>query len=237
VVDLAAAKRGLAPNPSNPAFAFVFRRYAPFARFGGVRPHGVLSGFGSFAGDNRGPSTSWEATSRTYCWVIFDRSGILEHRSSSSGTHFHPLIGAVVTGHTKVKHTVVPIRLAGPFLFRFRASTSGNNPLVTGSPDINTYVDARIDFGTPGLLKVYGETFGDNFPNLEVFVVCLRSRRTALLFDGRTTGGPNAGPAVRLIGEHERHSLGIFQASLALDPKGELEINYLFGPRTLPDYE
>lgn len=218
-----------------PAFGLYFRRYAPFAKFGRANPYTL--GFGGyFAGDNRGVSTSINVTSRTYGFVMFNRDGVGYMYASSSGTHFHPTIGDVIVGQSKTNYTIVRDTVNGPDIFGFKASTAGNNPLIKPSPDINTFISVIISFSTPNKLRITGEVFGDNFPNLEVFLLCYRSSRTALLLDGQTTGGPNSGPGTRLYGAHESFSLGKFSAALNLDEKGELSTNSIISSTKLPDY-
>jgi hypothetical protein len=167
---------------------------------------------------------------------MFNHDGIVDRYAGTDGTHIHLRFFGEVVGNAKVSMTVVRSSLAGPSLFEFTASTAGANPLIPGSPDIDTVVKVRIDFGAPKVLRLSGEVFGDNFPNLEVFVVCYRSAHTALLIDGRTKGGRDTGPATRLIGSHSGHSLGRFVANLALNEKGELAYDYKIGASTLPEY-
>ena len=213
-------------DPKYPVFGLFFRRYAPFKKFGGINPTpwgtGVL---GNFAGDNRGPLTSLKVSSRTYGCVMFNRFGVGYSFAGSSGTHFHPaLFWDTITATAKTKFTLVRSTLTGPDLFGFKASTAASNPLVKPSPDINTFVDVTVNFAVPQRLTIRAQAFGDYFPNLEVFLLCFRSARTALLIDGRTPLGPDAGP-FSLPGTGEYHDLGYFSGALALDQKGELAAN------------
>lgn len=214
-----------------PVFGLYFRRYAPFARFGRANP--LTMGFGYFGGDDRGVSTSLQATSRTYGVVMFNQFGIVHNFAGSSGTEFHPAVGNVITGMAHVKNTVVRSTLAGPNLFGFRASTAGGNPLVPGAPNIDTFVDARFEFGRANLLKISGQVYGDDFPNLEVFLVCYRSGKTALLVDGQTEGGRNTGPLAHLAGAHSDQLLATFSAHLELDKNGRLARSSVVGPTTI----
>jgi hypothetical protein len=219
----------MANGSSDPVFSFIFRRYAPFARFGRANP--LTLGFGYFEGDDRGVSTSQRnTTSRTYGIVFFNRSGPLRLLAGSSGTTFHPAIGDPIVGMAKVGSTLVRDSLAGPDLFSFRASTAGSNPLVPASPDIDTIVHVRIDFGAPKALRITGEVFGDNFPNLEIFILCYHTNQTALLLDGRTGGGRNTGPMLHLWGEGNNNLLARFSAGLTLDERGEMPFSTTVGP-------
>ncbi len=208
-----------------PSFGFYFRRYVPAAKFGRANPYSLGIG-GYFEGDNRQASTSLKVSSRTYGMVIFDQFGVGFHSGGSDGTHFHPTIGSVIVGMSKVKHTLVETTLNGPNLFGFRASTAGNNPLVKPSPDINTFVDMRVDFGNFNKLNISGTVSGDHFPNIEVFLLCLRSARTAMLLDGRTDWGGNTGPMFKLFGAGKSNTIAKISASLILDSKGELATDY-----------
>lgn len=216
-----------------PTFILYFRRYAPFDSFGGGIP---LSRFARFEGDHRtGPSTSPKATSRTYGVVFFNQSGVVYQFAGSSGSEVHPAFSGVIRGMAKVSMTVVRTTLAGPLLFGFTANTAGSMPLIPGAPDINTFISAQVDFGHPKWLRIWGEAFGDNFPNLEIFVSS--GQHSALLLDGRTTGGRDTGPAMRLMGSHSNHSLGKFVANLALNEKGELAFDHTSPATTLSPYD
>jgi hypothetical protein len=209
-----------------PTYGLYFRRYAPFATFG----------VPSFEGDGRsGASTSLKVTSRTYGFVMFNQFEVISHFANTSGTHYHPPFGKEIIGMAKVSMSSARTTMAGPSLIEFEANTAGANPLIPKSPDIDTFVKARFDFGfgNPPMMRIYGEVFGDNFPNLEVFLVCYRSSHTALLIDGRTTGGRRTGPITRLAGGHRDQSLGKLSGTLLLTEGGELVRDYTTAPTTM----
>lgn len=203
-----------------PVFGLHFRRYAPFARFGRFNP--LTVGFGYFGGDDRGVSTSLQDSSRTYGAVMFNKFGVVHHFAGACPTEFHPAVGSVIKGMAKVKSNFVRTKLEGPSLFEFRASTAGGNPLVPGAPDIDTFIDARIEFGMASRLRVSGHVYGDNFPNLEVFLMCYRTGRTALLVDGQTEGGRSTGPMGHLWGDGADNLIAVFRGDLPLDDEGRL---------------
>jgi hypothetical protein len=211
-------------------FIFCFRRYAPFKKFGGA------TGF-DFEGDDRGPSTSFAVSSRTYACLFVSRSEVLYGFSGSSGTRFlgyadwtGGLLGLRILGdwiNADTKGTVgfsdVSLKVReenASDLVAFTASTAGDNPLVPLSPDIDTIVKAKFFYNHPRTLIVEGEVFGDDFPNLEVFINS--GSKSAMLLDFRTTGGQDTGPVTRLKGSHAGQSLGKFSVSLPLNDKGEL---------------
>ncbi|MET4235547.1 hypothetical protein ABIA85_008858 [Bradyrhizobium sp. LA6.10] len=207
---------------AHPAFGLHFRRYAPFSTFG----------FG-FEGDNRGPSTSLKATSRTYGCVMFNKVEVFYWFGGTSGTHRSTLLFGEIIGHSKVRMSVttIPSTRAGQVIFK--ASTAGNMPLLPKTPDIDTSVYLAIEFGSQ-TMHVEGSVFGDTFPNLEVFLHSYRSEHAALLLDGRTTGGKNLGPISRLPGAGASIFLGKFDRNFSLNEKGELAQNYTTFATTLP---
>jgi hypothetical protein len=220
-----------------PAFGLYFRRYAPFDSFGGASP---FNPGGRSEGDQRkSASVSLKDTSRTYGCVMFNRFGIIGQFAGTSGTKTHTLLFGDVVGYAKVDFTVARSTLNGPDLFGFRALTSAPYPLWFKrlTPDIDTFVDVQVDFGASNFLRISGQVFGDNFPNLEVFLLCYRSKNTALLVDGQTTGGRDTGPFTRLYGTNSGHVLARFAEMLALNERGELLSSYKTARAiTLPDY-
>ena len=213
-----------------PTYTLVCRRYAPFETFGVAFPFGA----GRFEGDNRGPSTSLKDSSRIYQVVMFNRYGLVYNYAGTDGTRYDSWFWGEALKYAKISNTVVRSTLAGPDLFGFEASTAGGNPLVPIAPDINTFLQARVDFGLEGKLRINSEVFGDNFPNLEVFLISARSNYTAFLIDGRTTGGRNFGPHVRLWGECRTHRLAGSNRTIDLNSDGSFLGNSTVGPTTLP---
>jgi hypothetical protein len=195
---------------ASPAFGLHFRRYAPFAKFG----------FPSFKGDNRKQaSTSLQATSRTYGAVLFRQEGIISQFAGSSGTEDANLVLHFLERKAMATVSIKATRSteAGPGLIGFSASTAGANPLMPASPDIDTTVDVRITWSSAGMMRVSGTVSGDDFPNLEVFIRCYQSKRSALIVDGRTGRGPTAGP-FSLFGSGGK--LCTFSASIPLTEAG-----------------
>jgi len=217
-----------------PSFGLFFRRYAPFETF--ARADQPINLGGSSEGDHRADaSTSLKATSRTYGCVMFNREGIFYNFAGSSGTVTHTLLWGDIVGMADVGINVIPLS-SGSNLVAFIASTAGGYRLLPGSPDIDTMVRAQIDFTDPKWMRIAGEAFGDNFPNLEVFVRCFRSSHSALLIDGRTTGGRDTGPFTRLIGTHSDYSLGKFVANLGLSNEGQLLADRTVAATSMGDY-
>lgn len=225
-------------------YTFWFRRYAPFDDFG-------ATGF-RFEGDHRDSgSTSERATSRTYGCLYFTTSEVLYGFSGSSGTTWEGyapwtsgMLGVRIlldvlnndakgaTAFTNVSLDVV--ENVQPNIIEFTASTAGAMPLLPHvSPDIDTTVKMKFDFTQKGVLAIKGHAIGDDFPNLEIFLVT-PSGRSALLVDSYTTGGQDSGPMTRLLGSHDENLIGSCYLSLPLNDRGELISDYRAHPTTMP---
>ncbi len=180
----------------------IVRRYAPFATFGG-----------GFEGDIRTvATTSPTATARTVGIVSFDPTGVTGYKGLSSGSEFFGagkwLAAKIGKRYSTVKAEVSNLAL-DPLGQRigFTVHTAGSNPLVPiVAPDIDTFVDLQVTFGID--TQYNGTVRGDGFPNAEVFVVDPEGKEV-LLFDFRTGGGRQTGPAA-LFGDHSRNILGTF---------------------------
>jgi hypothetical protein len=192
-------------------YTLLFRRYAPFAKFG----------FG-FEGDHRvGPSTSMLATARTIGVVPFARGSVGSVKGDSSGTEYvggGDWLRKMAGRHKSHVSSVISKECISANTISFRASTAGANPMVPGAPDIDTIVDFCAEWIASGL-RFSGVVRGDDFPNAEVFVLDSGSVG-CLLFDGRTTGGQDTGPIIRLAGSHETQILGAFSCAVPILPSG-----------------
>jgi len=185
------------------ALYLYFRRFAPFASFGG-----------GFEGDNRSHSTSLKATSRTSAFVQFTSAGVLMHSGHSSGSEW--LIGSKEYGTVKIN---VSFKLARKGMVAFVASSAGSNPLVPGAPDIDTFVVVLAIF-RPGELLITGQVNGDGFPHAEVFL--RDSKGTARMLMEYSTSSGGAGPFHRLWGPHQDNVIGKFRTKIALNGDGSL---------------
>ena len=193
-------------------FSLHFRRYAPFKTFG----------IPSFKGDTRkAASTSLQATttSRTHGMVRFTQLGILDKAGSSSGTHDANLVLTFLDRQAMSSVSISAVRSneTGPGLLGFTAKTAGSNPLIPGSPDIDTRVELRVSWGLGKTMQISGKVAGDDFPNLEVFIRCHGSGKSALLVDARTDRGARTGP-FSLFGNGG--NLCSFNATMPLSDQG-----------------
>jgi hypothetical protein len=217
-----------------PTYGLYFRRYAPWKEFGLPRFHG----------DGRGPSTSIHATARTSGRIFFNRYEIVSYLADASPTRRSDVLtwfgASDVVALAKVRMTLARSPVNGPDLIGFSAETAGSNPLVPLSPDINTYVNMEFRFTRDkpvNSVEVSGEVFGDSFPDFEVFLWCLRTDRTALLLDARTTGGKNFGPNDRLPGTNRDLLLGRIKATLLIGAKDELSADYRANTTQMTGFE
>lgn len=164
-------------------FGLVLRAYAPFAYFGAA-----------FKGDNRGPTSSPNVTSRIKSWVDFDpvagTVGLAHAKSDAS----HWIIGTYSEIGMPVSR-VVNVRRGVDSLY-FELRSAGSNPLVKRAPPIDMAV-ALTTAVRPGRLDVQARLTGDQFPNVEVLLQDNASnRRTLMSFE--TTGAAHTGP-LRLL--------------------------------------
>jgi hypothetical protein len=197
-------------------YSLWFRRYAPFPRFG----------FG-FEGDNRvSASMNMKDTARTVGGVSFGPGTVGSALAWSSGTRFSGLGESAQTAlgrHYSSVTSAVTVSTATLEMVRFTAQTSGANPMIPGSPDIDTYVDMDVVFA-PSAIACTGTIRGDDFPSCEVFVYDGKGK-SMLLFHFKTTADQDTGPG-KLFGAHEKKKLGDFCTRIPIGKQGE----FLFAP-------
>jgi hypothetical protein len=87
--------------------------------------------------------------------------------------------------------------------------------------EIDTFAKLPFDFAQKGTFVASGRAFGEDFPNLEVFLASPGSK-SALLIDGHTTGSQETGPMTNLRGSHEDQLLRQLNFSLPVDDDGNL---------------
>jgi hypothetical protein len=107
-----------------------------------------------------------------------------------------------VYGRTATGQPIIGVTSAGGTLYMHFA---GANPLIFPqllSPEIDTRLDliGSVDAAPSGQICYYGNLYGDQFPNAEVFVVNSENQPTMLL-TFTTPGGPNSGPIQYLPGD------------------------------------
>jgi hypothetical protein len=196
-----------------PVFLMIFRRFAPFASFGG-----------GFEGDNRIATADPAASSRTSGSVMFDETRAQPLSGASSGTAYvGPFevmkdIGPRFLGRhfAKVSLKLSNFRSAGNGI-QFTAYTEGGNPMVPGAPDIDTFVDLVAHFG-PDRVNFTGDLRGDGFPNAEVIFVD-PTGKAHLVLDYRTSSGIT-GPMTRLMGNGDTNKFARFSVTFLQTDRG-----------------
>ncbi len=189
---------------TNQNYQLVFRRYAPFDSFGG-----------GFEGDKRTSASvaqDGSATFRTSGRVSFSQAGEVKVLGGrTSGTRWRSAVDnakvsmQLAVFKTKAGHVV------------FRASSAGSNPMVLGSPDIDTFVTMGAIWWE-NILRLVGHVSGDAFPNCEVFVKDPKGN-PVLLVDFHTKSG-EAGPFYRLFGSGSSQQFADFDVGVRLNADG-----------------
>lgn len=172
-------------------FALIVRAYAPFESFG-VPP---------FHGDARGPSTSPNVGSRLKAWVVFDPTNGKLETPGAKCDESHLLVWPNSRETEIPKVRVDGVQLGSNWM-HFRLTTSGANPVIKKSPDIDLRAAMTVSVGK-GHLNINAELTGDTFPNSEVIVQDEKGKRR-MIQSYETTGGRRTGPIVRLPGENYR---------------------------------
>lgn len=188
-------------------YGLFFRRYAPFATFGG-----------GFEGDDRSnSSTSLTATARTIGSLMFAPGNVSDVSGASSGTAFSGLgakVQRLLGNHLSKVTASVAVSTRSLDCLRFVAETSGANPMIPAAPAIDTYLDMEITFRGQAIV-LSGTLRGDDFPNAEVFVTDATGQ-AVLVFEFATDGGQTTGPMTRLAGDHSGQVLGTFSKRIPL---------------------
>ncbi len=195
------------------AFLLVFKRYAPFATFGG-----------GFHGDNRS-TPSLTDSARTMGVLTLDFTKPELSLTGSSGVSFHSLLPSVrQIGTTKV---TIHRQSFNKFTrcWDFEVQSAGALPLAqmafgpgvkrNPSPDIDTFIEARVTLLPTGALQINGALRGDDFPNAEIFLVNAQNGNHQLVHHFITSGGRNTGP-LGLFGAARRTTLANISATVRL---------------------
>ena len=192
-------------------YGLFFRRYAPFATFGG-----------GFEGDNRDTgSTSLSASARTIGALNFAPGNVGNMIGDSSGTSyagFGAFVERMLGRHVSHVTSSVSVSTRTVDTLRFTAQTAGANPMVPLAPAIDTFLDMQIVFRDQAI-EFSGKMRGDDFPNAELFVTDATGQ-AVMLFEFATSGGRTTGPMTRLAGDHSSVVLGSFSKRVGLLASG-----------------
>jgi|HubBroStandDraft_1064217.scaffolds.fasta_scaffold134884_2 hypothetical protein len=123
--------------------------------------------------------------------ISFLLPGMTNFDANAYSNPSYDVYGRTATGHP----TYQAWTLNGTLHLGF----SGSNPLVPGSPDIDTNVNFTAVLNS-GQVCYSGSLYGDEFPDAEVFALNSTNQATMLL-TFTTPGGPNSGPVIYLPGD------------------------------------
>jgi hypothetical protein len=190
------------PSEGRPCEYYVYmRRFAEPESFGG-----------GFSGDNRRAGASLDATSRTSGSFILETDGRGTVLNVCSDPTHH------VTGLTGTAHPTATLvngiseENGKPFI---TFTTAGSNPVVPGSPDIDSRLDLQAEEDSRSI-TLSGTLSGDPFPSGEVFIVDSRGN-SVLLTSFMSPFDATTGPFIYLPGSGDS-TLASFQVNV---PKGE----------------
>ena len=107
----------------------------------------------------------------------------------------YDVYGRTATGHPKISATSKGDS-------NLHMEFAGANPLVPGSPDINTKLDMSGQVNS-GQVCYSGHLYGDAFPNAEAFVINSQ-KQAAMLLTFTTQGDRTTGPELLLPGNNSR---------------------------------
>jgi len=161
-----------------------------------------------FKGDNRGPSLSFKVGYRTAASIFFDLA---------AGKQFRPIVGS--SSGTEIAGTtaIADVSTKGSFFIgnknsvHGRIRTSGSNPFIPGSPDIDTVLTFKAVI-SGDVLTISGHLQGDSFPGTEVIIDWKDGREFLITHDAE--GGLPA------LSEKYLKELGIFTKKYIVDEDG-----------------
>jgi hypothetical protein len=151
-----------------------------------------------FLGDDRSFTTSLDVTSRISSKIQFRLPGMTIYGKATATSS--PSVDIFLRKETATD-VIDTTSKGGTLSMHF----FGANPLIwpqSLSPDIDTRLDliGSVDVAPSGQVCYYGNLYGDQFPDAEVFVVNSQGQSTMLLTFA-TPGGPNSGPIKYLPGD------------------------------------
>lgn len=179
-------------NPSASATAAIqetmyLRSFAPWLWFG-AELFPIPCSNDCFKGDDRAFSTSLTATARITGILNFWMPGAILGSTQKFSDPSYDIYGRKAVGHPKITAT------AGANGYALHMEVAGSNPLVPGSPDIDTKVDFTPILNS-GQICYSGHLYGDAFPNAEAFAVNSKGQANMLItFTTRYVNWPNFGP-------------------------------------------
>jgi hypothetical protein len=197
-------------------FTIHVRSFHPNNTFGSLNG---LYGNG-FSGDSRGfsLSTASDVTSRVNHQFTFDvdkGTTTYNQKKDTWSNSSHDDDGNTKTANPRGK---VSAMSKNGNSGTFNTSYAANNPLATGSPDIDVKANFAVYEDTKnGLLTIGMDAFGDDFPNTEAFITDASGKSVFLGVDVREQGNDDA-PLILSGGPSTSTMKALF--SISLDKKG-----------------
>jgi hypothetical protein len=202
-----------------------------------IRSYHPNEAFGSFGmgkgyhGDNRGfsLSTASDVTARVNQKFIFDvAKGTIDY-DKKNGTWSNESKDFKGNKETATPTGQVSEMNKSGNTGTFNSSYAGNNPLVTGSPDIDVKANFTVIEDTKkGLLTINMNASGDDFPNTEAFLTDASGQSVFMGVDVREAGNDNA-PFILAGGATTPIINNTF--SITLDKKGNFKNVYSGGEK------
>ncbi len=171
------------------------RSFAPWQWFG-AEPYPIPCSNDCFRGDDRTFSTSLTATARVTGILNFWMPGAVLGSSRVFSDPSHDIYGRTKTGNPTITTK------AGVNGYALHLEFAGSNPLVPGSPAIDTKLDFTPTWNS-GQICYSGHLYGDAFPNAEAFAINSKGQANMLL-TFTTQGDQNSGPIIYLPGDNNR---------------------------------
>ena len=195
-------------------YPITVRSFAPFKDFG----------FG-YHGDNRGYSTSSNASARVHQRINFDtdRNFVIANAWSSPTYKVNNPSGAKTAFPTVEFTSDLSISKSGNAkTYAFGTHSAGANPDIKGSPDIDVFSNFSIaENRKTGTLSISGSLKGDNFPSTEAFISD-PSGQKIFLGVGQITKGvdKNWGPITELPGSNSSNSIANINLTIQTNRTG-----------------
>ncbi len=202
-----------------------------------IRSYHPNEAFGSFGmgkgyhGDNRGfsLSTASDVTARVTQKFIFDVAKGTINYDKKNGTWSNETKDFKGNKETATPTGQVSEMNKSGNIGTFNSSFAANNPLVSGSPDIDVKANFTVLENTEkGILIINMNASGDDFPNTEAFLTDASGQSVFMGVDVREAGN-DAAPFILAGGATTPIMNNIF--SITLDKKGNFKNVYSGGEK------